>query len=158
MDWSPPQVEELAHAAHHHGTPHIRVKALAILAVAKGQSQRQVAVFYGTTPTSVCTWVGRYRCEGLAGLAIHPGRGRPKQVDEDELRHYALQSPRNFGINRSRWTLRLLAQTVPSLHGFSDNGVRQALLRAGLSWKRGQAWMLSPDPAFEKKDKSSARP
>ena len=58
-----------------------------------------------------------------------------------------------FGIDRSRWTLRLLAEAVPSLRGFSHAGVLYALRRCGISYKRGQAWMLSPDPEYEKKDK-----
>jgi transposase len=151
MDWSPPQLTELAHAAHHHATPHVRVKALAVLAVAKGQPRSQVALFYDTTAASVGAWVTRYRAHGLAALEIQPGRGRPRQVDEVQLRDYALQSPRNFGIPRSRWTLQLLAETVPSLQGFTATGVHHALRRAGLSWKRGQAWLLSPDPEFKKK-------
>ena len=82
---------------------------------------------------------------------VAPGRGRKRQVDEEELIAYASQSPRAFGINRSRWTLRLLAQTVPSLQGFSEAGVLKALRRCGFSHKRGQPWMMSPDPEFEKK-------
>jgi len=158
MEWSPQQLTELVDAAHHHAVPYIRVRAMAVLAVAEGHPQRQVAMFYHTTPGSVGHWVTRYRTEGLPGFEIRPGRGRPQQVDEQELIDYALQSPRHFGINRSRWTLALLALTVPSLHGFSPTGVHHALRRAGLSWKRGQAWITSPDPEFEKKSKSSAPP
>jgi len=158
VDWSPQQITELVDAAHHHAVPYIRVRAMAVLAVAEGHPQCQVAIFYHTTPGSMGNWVGRYRTEGLAGFEIRPGRGRHKQVDEQQLVDYALQSPRNFGINRSRWTLKLLAQTVPSLRGFSATGVFHALRRAGLSWKRGQAWITSPDPEFEKKSKSSGQP
>jgi len=151
MQWQAEQIKQLNDAVKHHPKAHVRTKAGAVLAVAKGESQKDAARFYHTSATSVSSWVRRFRQEGIAGFEIAPGRGRPRQVDEQELVEYALQSPRNFGIQRSRWTLRLLAETVPSLHGFSDSGVLRALKRVGISHKRGQPWMLSPDPEFEKK-------
>lgn len=151
MQWQPAQFDKLANAVKHHPKPHVRVKAGAVLAVARGASQKQTAQFYHTSPQSICSWVRRFREQGIDGFEIALGRGRPQQVNEQELVDYALQSPRNFGINRSRWTLRLLAATVPSLKGFTDSGVYRALRRAGISYKRGQPWQLSPDPQFEKK-------
>lgn len=151
MQWQPEQFAELADAVDHHPKPHVRLKAGAVLAVARGATHKQAAWFYHTSSQSVGAWVRRYREQGVAGFEIAPGRGRPRQVDEQQLIDYALQSPRNLGINRSRWTLRLLAETVPSLQGFTDSGVWRALRRAGINSKRGQPWMLSPDPQFEKK-------
>ena len=106
-----------------------------------------------TTRQSVADWIARFQAGGVAALEIAPGRGRKSRVDEQQLEDYALQSPRNFGINRSRWRLADLAQTVPTLKGYSVSGVRQALKRCGISFKRGQPWMLSPDPNYEKKDR-----
>jgi transposase len=116
-----------------------------------GQTQEAVATMFDRTRQSVGSWVRRYRERGLEGLAIAPGRGRKPKVDGAELISYAEKSPRAFGINRSRWTLRLLAQTVPSLHGFSDGGVLRALKRYGFAYKRGQPWLCSPDPEYAKK-------
>ena len=151
MEWSEEQVQELSRAGRQHPQPGVRVKALAVLAVARGHSRQAVAEFFDRSAVSVGSWVSHYHEQGLPGLEIAPGRGRKRQVDEEELVTYALQSPRNFGLKRSRWTLQLLAQTVPSLRGFAVTGVRQALRRCHLSYKRGQAWLLSPDPDFEKK-------
>ena len=151
MQWSERQVDELAHAGRHHAAPGVRVKALAVRAVAIGYSQVEAANLFATTRQSVADWAKRYREAGLAALEIAPGRGRKSKVDEDELERYALQTPRNFGIKRSRWTLKLLAETVPSLRGFTPAGVHQALKRRNISYKRGQPWMLSPDPDYEKK-------
>jgi len=132
----------------------VRVKALAVQAVARGATQSAVAALFGTTRQSVGAWVRAYRERGLAGFAIAPGRGRRPRVDREELQRYASQSPRTFGIPRSRWTLALLAATVPSLQGFTPGGVRQALRRCGFTYKRGQPWLLSPDPEFTKKGHS----
>jgi transposase len=152
MDWSKAQLDELADAGHRHPVPGIRMKARAVLAVARGNSYSAVAAMFDVNYHSVSSWTHRYRERGLAAFGIAHGRGRRRRVDEAELVKYALQSPRNFGVNRSRWTLRLLTETVPSLRGFSHSGVLQALRRCGISYKRGQAWMLSPDPEYEKKD------
>lgn len=151
MEWSEAQLQELADAGRRHPTPGVRTKVLAVRAVAMGQTQKTVADIFATTRQSVASWVQRYRTQGLDGLAIAPGRGRKPRVDEQELIAYAGQSPRTFGINRSRWTLRLLAETVPSLRGFSDVGVLKALRRCGFAYKRGQPWISSPDPDYEKK-------
>jgi len=153
MQWTQRQVEELAHAGRRHPSPGVRVKALAVGAVARGHAHNHVAELFDRSPGSVGAWVQKYRQGGIAAFEIAPGRGRKPTVDERELVDYALQSPRNFGINRSRWTLRLLAGTVPSLHGFTDAGVLVALKRCGISYKRGQPWMLSPDPEYEKKSR-----
>lgn len=158
MDWRVEQLDELTDAAKHHATAHVRVKASAVLAVAKGATQKQTAEFYHTSQQSLGQWVRRFREQGVAGFEIAPGRGRRAQIDLRELVDYALQSPRNFGLNRSRWTLESLAQIVPSAKGFSPSGVFRALKRAGISYKLGQEWMISPDPDFEKKARNHRSP
>ena len=151
MEFSTEQLAELKQAGHQHPKAGVRVKALAVLAVARGASFSAAAEMFDATYHSVSAWVHGYRRSGLAAFEVAPGRGRPPQVDDHELLAYALQSPRQFGHQSSRWTLSLLAGTVPSLRGFTPAGVRWALQRCGLSYKRGQAWLSSPDPDFEKK-------
>jgi len=152
MDWSPEQVAELQELGRTHPTAGVRVKALAVAAVARGHERAVVADVFGVSYQSLGVWLRGYRDQGAVAFEIAAGRGRKAQANDAEVLHYALQSPRHFDINRSRWTLKLLAQTVPSLQGFSDAGVLQVLRRNGISYKRGQPWMLSPDPDFEKKD------
>ena len=147
------QLHELAQAGKHHPKPGVRLKALAVRAVGTGEPRATVAHCFATSLTSVGEWLRRYRQGGVAALEIAPGRGRKSPVDSDQVLRYARQSPRQFGIPRSRWTLRLLADTVPGLHGYSLAGVLRVLRRLGLSYKRGQPWLPSPDPDYEKKDK-----
>jgi len=151
MTWTDEQLAELVDAGRRHPKPRVRVKALAVRAVGLGQTHAQVAETFGTTRQSVGAWVKRYRAQRLNGLEVAPGRGRKRRVDEAQVVEYATQSPRNFGVNRTRWTLKLLAQTAPTLQGYSPSGVREVLRRCGLSYKRGQPWMLSPDPEYGKK-------
>ena len=151
MDWTHEQIAELQSAGHRHLKAGVRVKALAVLAVARGNLRRDVGAMFDTDYHSVGKWVDSYREHGLQAFEIAPGRGRPRKADDEQVHGYVLQSPRNFGVNRSRWTLQLLADTVPSLKGFTPNGVREVLRRLKVSYKRGQAWPTSPDPEFEKK-------
>jgi transposase len=147
------QRDELERLSRHSELPHIRVKALALLNCAEGRSNTEVAGIFRVSRGTVAQWCVRYMREGADGLQVKPGRGRPRQADPEELARYVLQSPRNFGIDRTRWTLDLLARTVPSLRGFTRYGVQQALRRAGFSYKRGQPTVHSPDPEYDSKKK-----
>lgn len=108
---------------------------------------------FQVTPKTLRNWCSRYLREGETGLEVKNGRGRPRRADPEEIADYALQSPRNFGIDRTHWLLDLLTQVVPSLKGFSRYGAQQALRRSGFSYKRGKPSLHSPDPEYaEKKD------
>ena len=131
--------------------PHLRVKATALWNLGRGKTRREVADFLGVSPASVSAWTKRFREQGVGGLAIRPGRGRRVRSDAAEVESYLRQSPRTFGLDQTRWTLRALAQVVPSLHGFTEMGVWKALQRAGFHYKRGQPYLHSPDPAYGEK-------
>jgi transposase len=152
------QIAALDHLSHCGAVAHIRVKALALLSLAEGRSATEVASIFRVSRNTVGNWRRRYLSEGIDGLRVRPGRGRPRQADADEIARYALQSPRNFGIERTRWTLALLARTVPSLKGFTRYGVQQALRRAGFRYKRGQPTIHSPDPEYDEKKGLWTRP
>lgn len=131
--------------------PHVRMKAVALWNLARGRTQRDVGEFLGVSSTSLGAWAKRYQAHGAAGLAIQPGRGRKARADPAEVRRYLCQEPRAFGLRQTRWTLRALAETAPSLRGFSDMGVWKVLQRMGLRYKRGQPYLRSPDPRYEEK-------
>ena len=76
---SPEERTELERARDHHAEAHVREKAAAILKIADGLSGREVALhrlLKHRRPDTVYDWVRRYRAEGIAGLAVKPGRGR----------------------------------------------------------------------------------
>ena len=131
--------------------PHVRVKAIALWNLSQGRTGEAVADFLGVSRASVSTWARRFRAEGVAGLATRPGRGRPARAQPAEVEAVLRQSPRAFGLPQTRWTLRTLAQAVPSLRGFSEMGVWKVLQRMGYRYKRGQPQLTSPDPAYAEK-------
>lgn len=65
------------------------------------------------------------------------------------------QSPRNFGLSQTRWTLAALTGVVPSLKGLTLAAVHYALGRAGYAYKRGQPSRYSPDPDYAEKGGAS---
>jgi transposase len=131
--------------------PHLRMKATALWNLSQGKTQREVAAFLGVSTVSVRAWAKRFRAEGVTGLAIRPGRGRPARAQAAEVEAVLRRSPRSFGLAQTRWTLRALASVVPSLRGFTEMGVWKVLQRTGFRYKRGQPHLTSPDPAYEEK-------
>ena len=73
----------------------------------------------------------------------------------ERLKDLLHRSPRDFGQERSTWTLEVAAQisfeqgTTPIL--VSDESVRRALKRLKTNWKRAKHWITSPDPLYLKK-------
>jgi len=134
-----------------HEKCHVRKKALVVLNVARGHNYREIQRILDVSAQSIVDWVRNFKKHGVSGFNRGPGQGRKKTCNEEELHEYILQTPRNFGHNRNRWTLKLLAETVPSLKGFTAAGVSKALKRAGLSYKRGQPRLHSPDPGYKVK-------
>lgn len=60
--------------------PYRRERAAALLKIADGTPAARVAqhgLLRPRDPDSVYGWLHRYQAEGLAGLTIRPGRGRP---------------------------------------------------------------------------------
>ena len=151
MEIADEEREELEWLARRGQPAYVRPKALALLALADGHPVKQVARLFRRSPQALYDWRRRFAEEGVAGLWVRPGRGRKPEADLGELEDYVRQSPRRFGIARTRWTLATLAQVVPSVRGFSPYGVQKALARAGITYKRGQPRLHSPDPDYEKK-------
>lgn len=145
------QMQELHGLMRRATKPHLRMKATALWNLGRGKTRREVADLLGVSTASITAWTQRFRAQGVAGLSIRPGRGRKARAVEVELKAYLRQSPRSFGLTQTRWTLRALAQTVPSLHGFTDMGVWKVLQRAGYRYKRGQPHVHSPDPQYQEK-------
>ena len=151
MELTAEQRRELELIARRGEPAALRRKALALLHLAQGWPVQQVATVLRVTRRSVYQWRDRYQAAGVAGWRLRPGRGRKAKADLEQLKDYVRQSPRTFGVARTRWTLETLAQVVPSIKGFSLFGVHKALQRAGITYKRGQPVLHSPDPQYQGK-------
>lgn len=130
---------------------YVRKKALALWNLSQGKTQREVATVLDVSRMSLRAWGRRYVAEGAAGLRVRPGRGRPGRADIEEITEVLHRSPRTFGLPQTRWTLASLGQAAPSLKGFTPAGIWYVLQRAGLSYKRAQPRITSPDPEYVEK-------
>ena len=149
--FSKEQVDVLRRASRGHPKCYVRKKALAVLNAALGRKYREIAEILDVSLQSICSWVKEYQQRGIEGLVNRRGQGRKRRCDDEDLKRHVLQSPRAFGLQQNRWTVKALIGVVPSLRGFSEPGVQKALKRLKLGYKRGQPRLHSPDPEYEKK-------
>jgi transposase len=163
LELSPEERDKLEWARDNHEKPYIRERCAALLKIANGWSGLQVALeglLKRRDPDTVYDWVDRYKAEGFEGLFIKPGRGRkPAYADEhdeegvarEELLHLVRREPRQFGVERSRWTLAALRQVCDWLGDCTLPGVWQILDRLGIHYKQARSYIHSPDPNYEAK-------
>jgi hypothetical protein len=131
-----------------------------LLASAEGQPTTMIARHLRCTDQTVRNVLHAFHQRGLA--ALQPLSSRPHTTATlfdagacDSLRALLHQSPRIFGKPTSRWTLALAAEVsfaqglTPRL--VSDEAIRLALRRLGVTWKRAKHWITSPDPAYIRK-------
>jgi transposase len=131
-----------------------------LLASAEGQPTTVLAGSLGCTDQTVRHVIHAFHQRGLA--VLQPLSSRPHTPSTifdagacESLQALRHQSPRTFGQPTSRWTLALAAEVsfaqglTPRL--VSDDTIRLALRRIGVTWKRAKPWMTSPDPAYLRK-------
>jgi transposase len=135
-------------------------RAQIILASDRRERASQIARSLGCGSQTVRDAVHSFNERGLG--ALKAGSSRPSEVhaafDEDggaALREILHQSPRNFGIEESLWTLEYVAE-VSFEQGITDRRVtgetiRATLDRLGVRWKRAKHWIESPDPEYARK-------
>lgn len=157
MRFTEEQIKELHYLGKHAPEGYIRVKALAVWNVARGRTQGEVSEFMAVSRVAVNQWAKSYLAKGSGPFRVRGGRGPRAKANREEIENHLRQSPRQFGLAQTRWTLKALRAKVPSLKGFSVSGVRQALVKFRFGYKRGQPVVHSPDPLYEKKKKSSSR-
>lgn len=61
------------------------------------------------------------------------------------------QSPRQYGIKRTRWRLQDVGRVLRWLDGCTDAGIYKVLKRLGFSRKKALYFIHSPDPAYRSK-------
>jgi transposase len=132
-----------------------------LLASARGEWPSHIATSVGCSDQTVRNVLNRFEQEGLEACLIRRSNRphRPKtKIDGtalEGLRELLHQSPRRFGKAQSVWTLGLVAE-VSFAEGItqeqvSDEAIRLALRRLGMSWQRAKQWITSPDPEYARK-------
>ena len=95
-----------------------RLKAGRMLLAGKGCAD--VAIAVGVARQTVYTWKGLLDEGGIDALRAVPERGRPAQLDEQQLaavRATLLRSPTEQGFGTELWTLKRVGVVIERLHG-----------------------------------------
>lgn len=113
-----------------------RVKAGRMLLAGKSCAETALAV--GVARQTVYTWKGLLDEGGIDALRNVAERGRPAQLDEQQLaavRSAILQSPTEHGFGTELWTLKRVGELIKRLHGvrFSQPHIWRILGSLGFS-------------------------
>jgi transposase len=131
-----------------------------LLASSKGERPPKIAENLGCASQTVRNAIHEFNGHGLG--ALKAGSSRPTEVhaafDEDgaeALREMLHHSPREFGKQRSLWTLADAAQVSfeedLTKRQVSGETIRATLARLGVRWERAKRWIESPDPEYARK-------
>jgi len=124
----------------------VRQRAVALLAVAQGQSReaaaRRAGYAHGDT---VSRLIQRVNARGSAALEIAAGRGRQPTytaADRQQILDTLHEPPERMRDQSATWSLTLLqrrlrAQGLPQV---SRDTIQQTLRAAGYSWQRTRTW------------------
>ncbi len=131
-----------------------------LLASARGETPPAIARQLGCASQTVRNTIRAFTTRSLAALQEQSHRNHTIHTSFDpprleQLQALAHRSPRDFGHPTSIWTLELLADESfrqgLTRQRMSDETIRCAIKRLGVSWKRAKHWITSPDPAYERK-------
>lgn len=131
-----------------------------VLLSAEGRKPQEIAEGLHCGNQTVRTVIHAFEREGLACLEekSHRPLRDYRAFDEAGLKRLEAivhQSPRDFGLTTSLWTLPLLAQVCFQqqvvAHPISYETVRRGLLKLGIDWRRARQKITSHDPHYERK-------
>ena len=134
----------------------------------KGKGCAEVALAVGVARQTVYTWKGLLGEGGIDALRSVPERGRPAQLDGQQLaalRATLLRSPTEQGFGTELWTLKRVGAVIERTHGvrFSQTQVWRIMGLLGFSPQKPQkraierneeavrSWKRSTWPALKKK-------
>jgi transposase len=90
-------------------------RALALLALERGETLEQVAAHLQVTNNTVANWRNKYKQQGMQGLHDQPRPGRPPQIDGLQRAQITALACSEAPQGHGQWTLRLLADKIVEL-------------------------------------------
>ena len=97
----------LEHAFETSSNASYRKRCQMILLKAQGRTSKDVGAIVGSSDVTVNSWLQRYKSEGLLGLQIKSGRGRPPlihdQLDKEEVLSLVKKHRQRVSLARSEW-------------------------------------------------------
>jgi transposase len=137
-----------------------RLRALIVLAAARGRDNARIAADLQITVDTVRKWRRRFAVRGLDGLADLPRPGRPRRIGElDRAAVVALacQLPAATGVPLAHWTGPELAAELTARElassPVSASSVLRILAEHPVKPWQYQSWIYPRDPDFEARAK-----
>ena len=129
----------------------LRLRAHILLLLDDGRTWDDICRTLYCSSRTIARWKQRWHSEGLRGLnSLPPGSPRRYGAAWAALVvHWVLtQTPRAFGLFRSRWCCQTLVLLLWRLHGIavSRETVRRCLHEANLVWRRPRPVLRRHDP------------
>ena len=136
-----------------------------LLASAQGKHARLIAEDLFCDDQTVRNAIHDFNQTGLAALT--KGSSAPQTTPHAAFDAASLaalprllqRNPRSLGKDSGVWTLDLVAEVAfeqgLTPRRVSDEAIRNALKRLGISWKRAKHWITSPDPNYTQKNISA---
>ena len=84
IELSDQQRKELENSYHNGKTHAFRTRCQMVLLKSEGRKSQEIADFLGFCQQAINLWLNRYKLEGIGGLLVRSGRGRPKILSETE--------------------------------------------------------------------------
>jgi transposase len=132
-----------------------------VLLVAQGMTCPEVARLLGDAPRSVEYWVHRYEREGLDGLTEGDRPGRPRRLDDKQVREMnrvLRAKPSDAGMQVNLWDGKTLSAWIEKTYGI-QLGVRQCqrlFRQLDFRLRKPRPMLARADPAQKSHKKNSA--
>jgi len=128
-----------------------------VLLAAEGRDNTQIARLVGCDRETVIRWRHRFAVGGVEALVEEPRSGRPRRItslERHEIVSMACRLPKDFGIERSQWSISSLRDTAMQLGRVKDistTSVGNILNEVDLCPSKFRMWLYSKDPCFDER-------
>ena len=148
LDLSPEEKQDLERWAQSRTLPAGDVfRARLILALAAGQSYREIEQGMQTSAATIARWKTRFEQERLAGLDGRHKGSRPRTATAAVQARVVRRVQQKPNDGSTHWSCRKLAKVM----GLSKSTVQRILTQARLKPHRLERYLASGDPDFETK-------
>lgn len=89
-----------------------RLRAQIVLASHRGLNETEIAAALHVGRAMVRRWLRRFRRAGILGLQTLPRRPPLTHPVHQAIRQFAARNPRQYGLNRSSWTIESLRSVL----------------------------------------------
>src|SRR5712675_544969 len=122
-------------------------RARLILALAKGESYRQIMASLQTTAPTISRWKQRFEQDGIDGLDPRHKGSQPRVADAAVQARIARKTQQKPADGSTHWSCRKMAAAL----GLSKSTVQRVWAQMRLKPHRLDGYMASNDPRFEEK-------